>query len=142
MTKKTIILSILLFLIILGTIFSDDSIKFNERKTNTLVQYVDDNDYLETEKLTYIVNNNPAYDSLITIYYYKSFDEARIIYSILYRTYDQSEAVIQVRDHLRKFIKEKGFLGYEYLRKDTTKLRKTDDGQIYIDYTAYVRFNK
>lgn len=143
MTKrKPIIFPIILFILIILNIINFINAEEFNNKSNTFPQYIDNSEYLETEKLTYVLNNNSAYDSSITFYYYKSFDEARVIYSILYKTYDQSDTVTQIKDHLRKFIKEKGFSRYGYIKKDTSKLRKTDNNEIYVDYTVYVKFYK
>lgn len=142
MTKKTILIAfILFFTLFINNSYSTDIYDFN-RKTNTFIQYVNNDDYLAVEHLHYDLKTGASMNATIDIYHYKSFNEVRVIYSILYRVYDQSEAVVQVRDALRRFIKEKGFLSYEYIRKDTTKLRKTDENEIFMDYTVYVKVNK
>lgn len=73
----------------------------------------------------------------ITVEYYDTLQEARIVYVCPETLFDQGVAVKAVKDRAIQLCKEKGFSKYSYTNPDNRRQRK--DGNIRMTvYTTYI----
>lgn len=71
----------------------------------------------------------------VTIQYMPAYDEARFIYSCPTPLFDQSIAMLAIKEAISSFIKDRGYYFYIYLKQDDT--RYNNDKQT--TYTSYVQ---
>lgn len=140
MLKKFFIILIILLSVIFISVgtqnASSPSIDIKLAQTDRINQ-------LEYETSEYEINSNLHEDAHLQITYYKAFDEARVVFSCTYRTFNRESAVEHIKNALQQFCKDHGYLRYDYIRKDSTKMsRDPDTNVVYQEYTSFVKFNK
>ncbi len=75
----------------------------------------------------------------LTIEYYPTLDEARLIYRKNAHLFDQGEAMIVIRERAAKFVAERSYFSYSYSRKDVTKY---DNDKDMVVYTSFITLKK
>lgn len=75
----------------------------------------------------------------ITIYYREVLNEFRLIYTCPVSLYDESDAVVEVRDTMIDLLKSKNKFHYERLKVDEFRYRKTHNGTSIVEITVYCK---
>lgn len=76
----------------------------------------------------------------IRIEYIEGLDEVRIYYTCLEVSFKEDEAREAIRQCLNDFRIQKGYLSYEYLKKDRTSYKKDERGLKRATYMSQVKF--
>lgn len=87
---------------------------------------------------TYSANKSTT----VTVFYYPFYNEARIVYSCDYETFDDSDAVVSLKRCLEYVTKEFGYYHYIRTRPDSISYHKSTDGKKYASVTSYILFKE
>lgn len=117
---------LIFFVLILSTMaFSQDFYYAEETDQSSLVEIVKGE----------IISDELKKVGQVTIQYMPAYDEARFIYSCPTALFDQSTAMLAVKESISSFIKDRGYYFYTYLKQDD--IRYGDNKQT--TYTSYVQ---
>lgn len=95
---------------------------------------------VETKNFENIIKNVP--ESKLSLSYYPTYKEVRIVLSCPYNKYDEGEIIIAIRNIMLDFIEEKGFYHYSRLDEDIIKFKKDEKDIVWIDYFVHTKIFK
>ena len=72
----------------------------------------------------------------VTIEYMPAYDEARFKYSCPTPLFEQSTAMLAIKECIESFVRERGYYFYTYLKPDDTYY---DGGANTVIYTSYIK---
>jgi len=70
----------------------------------------------------------------VTIEYMPAHDEARFIYTCPSALFEQSNAMLAIKECVSSFIKDRGYYFYTYLKADDTRYANNGDSAVYTSY--------
>lgn len=120
------VVSLLCALFVFGGIFADDA--------ESLL--APEPDYTKTETVQGKITSDylKKGGGQVNIEYMPAYDEARFKYSCPEPLFEQSTAMLAIKESIEAFVKERGYYFYTYLRPDDTSY-----GGDNVVYTSYIK---
>ncbi len=120
------VVSLLCALFVFGGIFADDA--------ESLL--APEPDYMKTETVQGKITSDylKKGGGQVNIEYMPAYDEARFKYSCPEPLFEQSTAMLAIKESIEAFVKERGYYFYTYLRPDDTSY-----GGDSVVYTSYIK---
>lgn len=120
------VVSLLCALFVFGCIFADDA--------ESLL--APEPDYMKTETVQGKITSDylKKGGGQVNIEYMPAYDEARFKYSCPEPLFEQSTAMLAIKESIEAFVKERGYYFYTYLRPDDTSY-----GGDNVVYTSYIK---
>ncbi len=120
------VVSLLCALFVFGGIFADDA--------ESLL--APEPDYMKTETVQGKITSDylKKGGGQVNIEYMPAYDEARFKYSCPEPLFEQSTAMLAIKESIEAFVKERGYYFYTYLRPDDTSY-----GGDNVVYTSYIK---
>lgn len=132
---------ILLFILSVYSLLFSQSMNGGENKIGEIRTF-DSKDLMsvETKNFENVIKNVP--ESKLSLSYYPTYNEVRIVFSCPYNKYDEGETIIAIRNMMLDFIEEKGFYHYSRLSNDIIKYKNDENGVVWIDYFVHMKIFK
>lgn len=131
--KRKLLILLIIWLIPLFTLFSEEAITNEEAKTESIQTFME----------TYNVKNTHSKnkDVKVIIYYYPLYKQLRIVYESPYDSYSYVDAVVSLKYCLEEFTIKSGYYHYGRYRADEEHSFKRNNKN-YTRVTSYVNLWK
>lgn len=121
--KKILIVFCLIFMCF-GAFAQDGYVAFSEEQDPFKIELIQGN----------IISEDLKKGGKVVIEFMPAYDEARVVYTCPTPLFEQSIAMLAIKESITSFIKERGYYFYTYLKSDDTKFDAEKRTAIYTSY--------